>query len=103
MASNNTKMQFTKANWESANEKVKASSYTIMEESTKESGLMIRDMAQATRDSSMVTFTKGSLSTEKLTGKDCLHGPMEKYMMVNGSAELKRDMEFGEAKMVIRI
>ena len=47
-------------------------------------GNMISEMAKALKDIPMVIVTLGNSNLEELTGKECILGPMERFMMGSG-------------------
>ncbi len=64
-------------------------------------GTMIRDTVKVMSVIRTVTPMKDNFNLAKLMVKESTHGRMGKCMMANGKLESKRDMESGEAFMVI--
>ena len=72
------------------------SCYTRRTGSTKVSGSMTSGTEKATSDTLMVTNMKVISRMERLTEKESIFGPMEKYMMESGEMESRKDMGYGE-------
>ena len=73
-----------------------------MEDSTRDSGSMISEMAKDLKGIRTEILISGSLNTVELMVKESILGLMERSMMVSGIRALSKATEYGEeSKMIL--
>jgi hypothetical protein len=77
--------------------KAKESLSTKLEEFMKESGLLIRDMAEDMSFLAMEILSKETISKEKLKEKELISGGTVRSMTESGPTLRNKDMAFGKA------